>query len=178
LILGVSTSLVGLAQPVAAQDLLGGLFRFLFQPSARVAPSPPSHYRLAPNYDRRANLRRPKVVRSEESAVKAPLKARAIGEMTNPLPTLLADRTLRRGDIVMFPHGPRVFVGQSGTQHTIEDFEPVSSNNKAVPQGTRKLLANLHPGWNGAWSAEKPSDTARLATTDVLTTGSVTPRRR
>src|SRR5829696_5133492 len=38
-----------------------------------------------------------------------PLKARPIGEVT--VPALLADKTLRSGDIVVFPDGRRLFKG-------------------------------------------------------------------
>jgi hypothetical protein len=47
-------------------------------------------------------------------------------EVTNPVPDLLTDSTLRRGDIVMFPEGPRVFNGQ-GSKHALTDFVPVLS---------------------------------------------------
>jgi len=32
-----------------------------------------------------------------------------MGEVENPVPKLSADATLRDGDIVVFPEGPRVF---------------------------------------------------------------------
>src|SRR5215207_4042618 len=73
-----------------------------------------------------------------------------------PGPQLLADSTLRRGDIVMFPEGPKVFNGQPGTQHALTDFVPVARAGSVVPQSTRKVLASLRPDWNAAWSTRGP----------------------
>jgi hypothetical protein len=101
-----------------------------------------------------------------------------MGEMTNPVPALLADDTLRRGDIVMFPDGPRMFVGRAGTRHELEDFEPVTPSSKAVPHRTRKLLAQLRPGLNGAWATDSPSGEKVVAAKDVESTGSISRRRR
>ena len=61
----------------------------------------------------------------------------------------------------MFLDGLRVFTGQSRTQHTLEDFEPISRNTK-VPQATRKLVGSLRPGWNGAWAAETKTSGGQL----------------
>jgi hypothetical protein len=144
-----------------------------FQPAAR-APIPHYDYRLAPRFERR----RPKVVRTDQPPSKPPLKPRPLGEVSNPVPELLADSTLRRGDIVMFPDGLRVFLGQSRTRHALDDFVPLS-DTKAVPPATRKLVANLRPGWNGAWAAEAAKSDGRLAaTSDVASTGSIRRRRR
>jgi hypothetical protein len=162
------------APPAGAQDLFGFLRR-LFQPSVGVPASP--RYG-APHVPRRA-LRRQKVLRADPSPGKAPLTPRPMGEVTNPVPMLLTDGTLRRGDIVMFPDGPRVFVGQAGSQHQLGDFEPITANSKNVPQGTRKLLAHLRPGWNGAWAADAPAVSEQIAAVkDVHSTGSVRRRRR
>jgi hypothetical protein len=161
----------GAPAPASAQDFFG-LFRMLFQQPAR-APAPYYHYPTAPQ----PRIRRPKVVRDE--AAKAPRTPRPMGAMTNPVPELLADSTLRRGDMVMFPDGLRVFVGQTRGQHALEDFEPVSPNAKSVPQATRKLLAQLRPGWNGAWAADAPAAAGRIAAAkDVDSTGSIARRRR
>jgi hypothetical protein len=83
---------------------------------------------------------------------------------------------LRRGDVVMFPDGPRVFTGQPGTKHALTDFGSVSRAGNAVPRSTRKLLVGLYPDRSGAWSTEKP----KLAdsTSNVEATGSVKSKRR
>jgi hypothetical protein len=163
------------ALPARAQDILG--FFGLFSPQVVRAPMyEPYNDRVLPDAERRIVRRRPKVVRIDQPPIKVPLKPKAPGEVTNPVPELLADRTLRRGDVVMFPDGPRLFTGEPGTQHAVADFEPVSRAGMAVPPTTRKLVASLRPGWNDAWSAEKASSGDRLALkARVLeTTGSVT----
>jgi hypothetical protein len=166
------------AAPARAQDLFG-LFRLMFQPAVRVPAAPPYDYRTAPHLQHRVLPRRPKVVRADPAPTKPPLKPKPLGEVTNPVPELLADSTLRRGDIVMFPDGPRVFMGQARSQHALADFEPISHNAKTVPPTTRKLLAHLRPGWNGAWAAETPAGGGRIAAaSDVDSTGSIKRRRR
>jgi hypothetical protein len=172
--LALAVVMVAGAAPAHAQDLFG-LFRMMFQPSIRVPASPPYDFRTAPHMQRRA-ARRARAARAEPTAGKQ-LKARPMGEAANPVPELLADGTLRRGDIVMFPDGPRVFVGQRGARHALDDFEPVSPNTKSVPQATRKLLAQVRPGWNGAWAADVPAAGERIAARDVDATGSLKPRR-
>src|SRR5215218_5466108 len=39
--------------------------------------------------------------------------------------SLMADPTLRRGDVVVFPDGPRVYKGERGSSHGFRDFEPI-----------------------------------------------------
>lgn len=166
------------AAPARAQDFFG-LFRLFSPPVARVPVYPPYDYRTVPHFERRI-VRRPKAARLDEPSSKMPLKPKPLGEVTNPLAELLADSTLRRGDLVMFPDGPRVFVGQPGKQHVLADFEQVTPASKAVPPATRKLVANLRPGWNGAWGAEKTNAGGRLAAkaAEVDSVGRVTARRR
>ncbi len=164
------------AAPARAQDFFG-----FFRPfSPPVAPSTPFYQ---PPTDRspftlRVRPRR-KVVRAEKPPVKAsptsmPLKSRDPGEIENPVPALLADGTLRPGDLVMFPGGVRVFTGRRGDKHVLADFEPVSSAGKAVSVATRKLTAPLRPSENDAWSVDEVKSSDKLATTikDVQTTGS------
>ena len=107
--------------------------------------------------------------------VKTPVEARHPGEMDNPFPTLLADSTLRPGDMVMFPDGLRVFTGRVGSRHKVSDFTPLAQAGKAVSRETRKLVSQLHPGENVAWSADAVLARGKLAniTKDLATTGSV-----
>jgi hypothetical protein len=150
------------AMPAKAQDLFG-FFR-LFSPQVVRAPVyQPYTDRVLPGLEPRVVHRRPKVVRVDPPPIKVPLKPKAPGEVTNPVPELLVDSTLRRGDVVMFPDGPRVFTGEPAAQHAMADFEPVSRAGTAVPSSTRKLVANLLPGRNDAWSAEKASSGGKLA---------------
>jgi hypothetical protein len=109
-----------------------------------------------------------KAARVEQPPVKVapvtmPLKPKDPGEITNPVPALLADGTLRSGDLVMFPGGLRVFAGDTGTKHKLTDFEPLARAGKAVPAATRKLAAQLRPGWNGVWSADTAGASGKLA---------------
>lgn len=172
---------LALAVPLAASTVPAqaqGLFDFLRGLSQPVAPAPPpamvqpDPFGEQPRYKPRP---RPKPVQVEETEVKKPLQPRHPGEMENPFPALLADGTLRAGDMVMFPDGLRVFTGQPGERHKLSDFKPLAQAGNALSRETRKLVANLRPGENVAWSAESAKTRGRLAanTKDVDTTGSV-----
>jgi hypothetical protein len=190
-LLGLSTLS---AAPASAQDIFGSFFRLFSAPAQRA---PVFEHPHAPRVFQPRKIRpRPKVVRADAPAIKTPIKARARpkvvrvdapesktpvkpkspGEVTDPLPELLADSTLRRGDIVMFPDGPRVFNGRQGTKHALTDFVPVSRAGNVVPRSTRKLLAGLYPGRNGAWNAGQPklADSA----SNVEATGTLKSKRR
>ena len=164
------------ASPARAQDVFGFL-RLFSSPIAREPVYQPYELRALSDLERRTIRRRPKVVRADPP--KIPIKPKAPGEVTNPVPELLADSTLRRGDIVMFPEGPKVFNGQPGTQHALTDFVPVSRAGGIVPHHTRKVLASLRPDWNAAWSTERSPQGGKLAenTRDVETTGGVNRKR-
>ena len=164
------------ASPASAQDVFGFL-RLFSSPIAREPVYQPYELRALSDLERRTIRRRPKVVRADPP--KIPITPKAPGEVTNPVPELLADSTLRRGDIVMFPEGPKVFNGQPGTQHALTDFVPVSRAGGIVPHHTRKVLASLRPDWNAAWSTERSPQGGKLAenTRDVETTGGVNRKR-
>ena len=67
---------------------------------------------------------------------------------------LMQDPTLRAGDVVMFPEGPRVFTGSSG-RHSRADFQDVE-RSKAVPKDLRKaVLALTRPGASPAAEARR-----------------------
>jgi hypothetical protein len=168
-----------LTPPVAAQDFFG-LFRLFSAPQPHYPAYQPYDYRPLPEFERRNRVRRPKVVRTEPTQNKPVIKPKAPGEVTNPVPELLTDKTLRRGDVVMFPDGPRVFNGHAGSQHALSDFVPVSRAGNALPPATRKLLASLRPDINDAWSAETPNTSTKVAGTlqDVETTGNLRRKRR
>jgi hypothetical protein len=99
-----------------------------------------------------------------------------MGEIDNPVPALLADSTLRQGDMVMFPDGLRVFAGRAGGPHKIADFKPVAQAGKLLSPETRKLVRHLLPSENVAWSTDAVRSRNKLAVNadDVATTGSVT----
>jgi hypothetical protein len=164
--------------PAQAQDLFGFLSRIFSPPVVRVPASPPYDYRTAPHFDRRV-VRRSRVTRVEKPALKTPLQPKPLGYVTNAVAELLTDQTLRRGDIVMFPDGARVFIGQRGEQHSLADFKPIQQTT-AVSQTTRKLVAKLRPGSDAAWTAANATSATAVAanTKDLETTGSVKRTRR
>lgn len=165
------------AQPAQAQSLFDILFG---RPAVRAPVYEPSYYPYSPDFDRPAIRRRPAKVVRATPPVPVPAKPKPEGQVTNPVPELLADSTLRRGDIVVFPDGPRVFNGDHGARHSLADFEPVARAADLVPASTRKLVSALKPGVNVAWSTDKPPAQNKVAvnTRDVETTGSVKPARR
>jgi hypothetical protein len=93
----------------------------------------------------------------------------------NPLAALLRDPTLRDGDIVMFPGGPKVFRGEPGERHSVQDFVALAAA-RDVPPSTRKTVLAMPVGENGAWSSNLQAGRGRMAqrAPDVSTTGSIT----
>jgi hypothetical protein len=176
--LAVAVPILCSAVPARAQDFFG-IFRPFSPPIAAVPLYQPFEYRPVPALDPsklRPKVRpRTKVARVEQPPIKMPEKPKAEGEIANPVPDLLADSTLRPGDMVMFPDGLRVFSGRPGAKHVLADFEPVSRAGKAVASATRKLVAPLRPGENDAWSVDqvKSSDKLVASIKDVRSTGSV-----
>ncbi|WP_457090115.1 hypothetical protein [Microvirga sp. P5_D2] len=164
------------AVPAQAQGIFG-LFRAFSQP-ATPAPVPQSFgYQADPEVEkpRRKVRPRPKPVAVEQPEIKKPIEPKPMGEIDNPVPALLADSTLRRGDMVMFPDGLRVFAGRPGGPHKLTDFKPVAQAGKLLSRETRKLVKHLLPSENIAWSTDAVRSGGKLAvnTDDVATTGSV-----
>jgi hypothetical protein len=171
---GVILSLGIAAVPAQAQGIFGFLNLFS-QPSAPAPVYRPFEDGIPAVSQPRRKPVRPKPAPAEPAAVKMPEKPKAPGEIDNPVPALLADSTLRPGDMVMFPDGLRVFTGKPGGQHKLTDFQPLSQAGKSLSRETRKLIADLHPGVNTAWSTAGVQSQGKLAanTRDVTTTGSV-----
>lgn len=100
----------------------------------------------------------------------------------NPLVGILRDPTLRYGDVVVFPDGPRVFRGEGGGRHSPQDFVSVKAAKDMAPAARKTLLA-MPIGENNAWSADLSARSAQVARSgkvaralvDVETTGSVAP---
>jgi hypothetical protein len=117
----------------------------------------------------------------EQPEIKKPVEPKPVGEIPNPVPALLADSTLRPGDMVMFPDGLHVFIGKPGGSHKLADFKPLAQAGKHLSHSTRKLVAHLLPAENVAWNTDAVRSGGKLAanTDDVLTTGSVSsPKNR
>jgi hypothetical protein len=176
----IAAGFIGLvgSPPAGAQDLFG-FFRLF---SAPVQTEPVYRPYQSHSDPERRTIRRPKkLVRGDAptSKIPIPIRPKAPGEVANPVTELLTDRTLRRGDLVMFPGGFRVFNGQPGLKHALTDFVPVSQAKDVVPSSTRKLLASVRPDQNLAWSTEKTQTASLLESTrNVEATGTVVRKRR
>jgi len=172
LILPVTISVV----PAQAQGIFG-LFRAFSQPAAPTPPPQPFEYQPNPAAEqpRRKARPRPKPVAIEQPEINKPVEPKPVGEIANPVPALLADSTLRSGDLVMFPDGLRVFTGKPGGPHKLADFKPLAQAGKHLSRATRKLVAHLLPAENVAWNTDAVRSGGKLAanTDDISTTGSV-----
>jgi hypothetical protein len=91
-----------------------------------------------------------------------PLKPKPMGEVSNPVPTLLADETLRVGHIVVFPDGPHVFRGRPGRRHSLADFVKLSESKRLAPF-ERKVLSAMRVGHNDAWSVDALASDRKVA---------------
>ena len=134
-------------------------FRVVLPSAAvRLAPPQPQIVRLPP---------------SPSPTIAAPATPPDPSKRENPLSALLRDPTLRYGDVVMFPNGPRVFKGEPGTRHSVHDFVALSAA-RDVPPASRKMLLAMPVGENSAWSSDISARSGRMAraTHDPETTGS------
>jgi hypothetical protein len=116
---------------------------------------------------------RPQIVRLPSPAVAKPSLPLDPNKRENPLASLMRDPTLRHGDIVMFPDGPRVFRGEPGSRHSLGDFAALAASRDVAPS-TRKMVLAMPVGENGAWSADTRGR-GRVAqqVSDVEATGSI-----
>jgi hypothetical protein len=168
------------AWPARAEDSgFWDVIRSMSRGGQSFAPAPswfpqPRFRRAAP---KRAARPAPEVARLPEKPP-ADLTPPDPAKRPNPLATLLNDPTLRNGDIVMFPDGPRVFRGAPGTRHAMAAFVQVS-RAKDMAASTRKTVAALPVGENNAWSSAAATAKGQIAqgAADVETTGSVTRGR-
>lgn len=135
--------------PAAAARPAGPAPRADALPKVRPQPGPP---RREPPRPVPAKARTKPPVAQAPPAPRTPLKAKDPSQVANPVPGLLGDRTLRPGDLAMFPDALRVFTGRPGAVHALSDFAPLARSGSALPSPVRRLAAGLRPGWNGAWS--------------------------
>ena len=167
---------------VHAQEAgLGGLFGHLFGGTPRQVEQPapvqaaPSSYgggevneryrwrRHARGLERRnkPKVRYAALPKAEDvSGVsgKQPVDQKAIA--ANPTAAILRDETLRPGDIVVMPGGPKVFLGHEergrgskAARHRMSDFEDVRSSRSLDSKTRKQLLAMMVP--HGAMPAEE-----------------------
>jgi hypothetical protein len=133
----------GYATPASALGIFESLFGNRYQ---RFEPSY-RHYDPPPPIRRRTIVKRPrpKVQHASLPPVrempKVPKEPVVLSD-AEIVAGLMKDPTLRRGDIVMFPKGPKVFTGSSGSSHSPRDFEDIRSS-RAVADGTRRAVLAL-----------------------------------
>ncbi|GJE03133.1 hypothetical protein [Methylobacterium isbiliense] len=154
----------------AADDGFAGLFRNLFSAPAPIqaaptaAPLPDAYGRPMRRLRRersqaRAALRaraRYVALPKPEAAETKPVKVERPSGPFDPRTALLRDPTLRPGDIVILPEGPRVFKGESGAaKHRMSDFEDVSRSRTVSTKTRRDLMAMTAP------AGALPADEAR-----------------
>jgi hypothetical protein len=144
---------------VQAQE--GGFFEMLFGTQRQAAPAPAPSYGTPTAYgdgyyrrhrsERRRALRmktryaalpRPEKVDSDISG-KQPVDQKAIQD--NPTKAILEDKTLRAGDIVVMPNGPKVFTGSSQKVHRAGDFEDVKYSRFLDKKTRGQLVAMMVP---------------------------------
>ncbi|MFE1598686.1 hypothetical protein [Methylobacterium sp. ID0610] len=174
--------LISTAAGVQAADEggLGGLFQSLFGggPAQTAAPAPMAA--PVPMSEAAPRLRRRWATRNRSAEARAALRNRAryvalpkagpvekvdptkpvaIERITSPSQAraaLMRDPTLRPGDIVILPEGPRVFMGEAGTtKHRASEFEDVRHSRLVNAQTRRQLLAMTTP------AGALPADEAR-----------------
>jgi len=58
----------------------------------------------------------------------------------DPVAALLNDATLRRGDVVVLPDGPKVFKGGRAMPHRLSDFEDVRRTKLVGAKARRQLM--------------------------------------
>ncbi len=145
-------ALIALSPPAAAQSV----FQSLFGPPG--APQRSAAYGLPPLLQpffqpsrEPARRRRPAPKVKPEAAVAAlpskPVEAKParVAPDEELIAAFMRDSTLQRGDIVVFPDGPRVFNGNgSFTSHKMDDFESLSTS-KLVNERTRREVTAAAP---------------------------------
>jgi hypothetical protein len=92
----------------------------------------------------------------------------------------MKDPTLRRGDIVVLPGGPKVFKGGRSAPYRLSDFEDVS-RTKLVGANTRRQLTampvlpavQVNQTQTARRALEKQDNPEGHASSDVAVTGAV-----
>ncbi|MGY2048494.1 hypothetical protein [Methylobacterium sp. JK268] len=106
----------------------------------------------------------PKAAEVEKAGPPAP--AERITSPSEARAALLRDPTLRSGDIVIMPEGPRVFMGERGSlTHRASEFEDVRQSRAVDARTRRDLLAMTAP------IGALPADEARKLMTRLIRRG-------
>jgi hypothetical protein len=163
-----------------------GLFEALFGPPARRAPEvryvpapfPSPFQQDYPEFTRPRARPRPETVAVPPPVMPKTAKPARVTPDQEIVANLLADATLQRGDIVVFPDGPRVYRGKHGSR-TLRDFEDLRTSS-LVPQNTRQTVLASTPARDVpsvATADAKPAPTSRSSGfKEVAVTGATTQR--
>jgi hypothetical protein len=150
------------------------------EPQPRIAPRAPRSMYSPYVLDHRFPPRPPRTVREkkrdrnhlETAKPNSKDSSKTVQIPSNPHLALMTDPTLRPGDIVMFPDGPRVFQGDVGKRHAMSDFVPFSKA-KGLTKADRRYLTALRTGVNEAWVEASADRRVAQTARDVETTGSI-----
>jgi hypothetical protein len=181
-----------LVSAFSSQAQAGGFFEALFSGLGFRPPpvtnAPPVWYMpdAPPSMRRRAIRPIPKIDLANlpaNPAVKAAPKPPAPISDAEAVASIMGDPTLRRGDIVIFPSGPKVFRGEARSWHKSAEFEDVGSS-RYVGDDTRKKVLALTRTTPSEFTRQAQGPALRranvrrpappIATDDVASTGSVT----
>ena len=91
-------------------------------------------------------------------------KAAVLAKSGQASAALMQDSTLRKGDIVITAHGPKVFAGSQKAQHTAADFED-ARRSSSLDGKTRELLTQMTASAGAATGA--PPETAPPSVTSA-----------
>ena len=148
------------------EGLFGALAR-IFAPAPQPRYTPFSYVPQAP-VARSRRAARPRAPRTAHASLPAEKTTdKASGKVTirepnqNAVAELLNDKTLRRGDIVVLPSGPKVFKGGASAPFRPSDFED-PRHSKMLGEKTRRDLMALRtqPVPNRAETADKGAPAA------------------
>jgi hypothetical protein len=119
-------------------------------PLASITPRPfvsiaPRHHFLRSSPAPKARyVRLPRVEKAPEPPIRKTAEKRPSGPVDH-VAALMKDPTLRRGDIVMMPDGPKVFTGGSEAPHRPRDFEDARQSGALSASARKAVLAILEP---------------------------------
>lgn len=188
--LGLAVALAPLALPVSFDAANAGFFDFLFQPQqpapGAYAPQSPGfrethdrrHFhqrpsrRVAEHHPKRDEHRRaPKQIVLRHPKWDEKDSCCKSKEAARPAPVLLEDDSLREGDAVMTHSGIKVFTGDAGSHHKIDDFALVSDAD--ISKRARKALLAMDPFRSSSdqLPAQAGLTTGRSAAEPHVTTG-------
>ena len=109
----------------------------------RIPPSARTRFASLPGTGDSSKARKPRVESDQPADHRRATKPASQLGTSDPVAALLQDKTLRAGDIVMLPDGPKVFQGDEGrSSHKWSSFESVETS-RLLPKPTRKMILAL-----------------------------------